>query len=73
MASQVCWETGTFYQTLRLTIIPDYLKGSYYANPLEDNPVVSTENKQSYPGQSGPVVYTIVVDRLSRILRVKHL
>lgn len=47
---------GTFYQTRRLMIIPDYLKGSYYANPLEDNPVVSTENKKSYPGQSGPVV-----------------
>ncbi len=36
-----------------VVLIEDTLKGSYYANPLADDPKVSEENKKVYPEYYG--------------------
>ncbi|KLO19979.1 Clavaminate synthase-like protein [Schizopora paradoxa] len=36
---------------------PDTLKGSYYANPLADDPKVSEENKKAYPEYYGENIW----------------
>ena len=50
MANQVC--PDVFYLERELTSSLDFLKGSYYANPLVDSPLVNAEDKKSYPGKT---------------------